>query len=474
MKEIRDSIATTSPDNFELYEVLLDLNAHNAVWSGYTPRKRLRKLKKLKKQIAAHADSIAETVARCTHRPVFETMTQEILPVLEMARYCSRKMPSWLRSKYKRYARPGFAGTRERLYFKPYGTVALIMPANFPFSLGMMSVFYLAAAGNTVILKPSERLPAVTSLLRGLIHDSGIDEPVIQITAGGAETVNTLIDSDLIHKVFFFGNNDSGEQVRQRCFNQHIPCVLETGGGTAAVIDNGISISRTAAGIAWSTLYTRGHSCIGTRLLFVDKRIKEIFLRKILHESSLVYGEYDIPLALSSDTVAKIGSAVERGAKMYPVFSGYGSEYHGFNGSQIAPGILEVEKEDPILQQELFDPILVLCPVDEIEEAIPYINRAAYLMGASVWTRDRRRAQKLIRQLNTSMNWINDTGFGLPNLPWGGSGKSGQGVLFSRESLHEAGTWKWIIESPGIVNRSWWHPYTLFKRQMADKMTHFY
>lgn len=470
----QNAAPAAQPFEHDLYEKLSTLNEYHSVWKTLKPKQRLKQLKKLQKEIASQAETLAKKIGEITRRPSFEVMSQEILPVLEMSRFCNRNMAGWLKPKHKRYLRPGFASTKLIQTFEPYGTVAIVMPSNFPFSLGLMSTFYLAAAGNSVLLKPSEKFPEISQKFQEILQKSGLLNRVISIVEGGPDSVHTLIDSGEINKLFFFGSCTSGTEIRRHCFEQNVPCVLETGGGTAAVVDTGVSLKRTAKGIAWSAFYTRGLSCIGTRYVFVKRKFKNAFLKQLRLEAGRLYGEYDSTFSLHPDTINKIHASLGHGANLYSIYSEYGSTIPKNGTPHIEPGILEVYPDDAILQQELFDPILVLCTIDQLSEAVPLINKAHNLIGASVWTSNRKRARKLISQLHTSMNWINDASFGLPNLPWGSRNIQSQGMLFSRDALHEAGQWKWIVDSPGQIPRFWWHPYTKFKRKVLKLLTKMY
>lgn len=438
-------------------------------WAQTDPRKRSKYLKKMERHIARQSQSLAREIGQITHRPAFEVMSQEILPVLEMSRYCRRNMPAWIAPQHKRFRRPGFWRSRETLLFEPLGTVAVIMPSNFPFSLGLMSAFYLVSAGNTVVLKPSEQIPEFGILLKKVLNDA-LDKPIMQIVEGGSKTVESIIESGIIQKIFFFGSKEAGEAIRHKCHEHDLPCVLETGGSTVALIDSKAALERAAAGIAWSAFYTRGHSCIGTRFVFVDRSEKKSFLKLLNHESSRFIGEYDVPQTLSAETLEYIGAAIKRGATYHPVASNYESHDASLN----QPGILEVKACDLILPYAIYDPILIICEVEDISDAIPFIRQSGHFIGTSIWSNDRPKARTIIRRLSTTMNWINDTSFGLPNLPWGSSNKPSRGSIFSQESLGEVGRWRWVIESSQSLRRFWWPPYTRIKYRILSRLARFY
>jgi succinate-semialdehyde dehydrogenase/glutarate-semialdehyde dehydrogenase len=141
----------------------------------------------------------------------------------------------------------------------------------------------------------------------------------------------------------------------------------------------------------------------------------------------------------------------------------------------IPPGILTgVQPGAALLRHELFAPVLAVCTVESGEEAVHQANRGCPMLGASIWTRDRRRARALSRQLNVGMIWVNDSSFGLPNLPWSSWSRAGWSALFSQYALHEAARLKWVSENPASGRRPWWHPYSQAKLRAARVLTHLY
>jgi aldehyde dehydrogenase (NAD+) len=457
-----------------LSDTLSTINDYNEEWSEMMPKDRLHRLERLQKVIAHHSSSLAKKISQLTGRPIFEVLSQEILPVLEMAKYCKKKMPGLLSPRNKRYLRPGFTGSKETLYFDPYGVVAVLMPSNFPFSLGMMSAFFLSSAGNTVILKPSEEYPELSELMKQLIHEAGLSPQYMNIVEGGAGTVEYIIDSGYVEKVFFFGKSENGAIVKQHCYEQNIPCVLETGGGISAIVTDESSIKRAAAGIAWSALYARGHSCVGTKFIYVKRSIKDQFIKRLTMEISRLYGEYDKCLTITEETDQKIKSSMDRGAIYHPFYTEYGTSYFPDNTTVISPGILEVSDDDPILSEILYDPVIIVKSFKYEKEVIRNINDSQNLIGTSVWSSNNKNAHQLIKKLHTGMNWINDASFGLPNLPWGSSNTEGHGLLFSEYGLHEAGNWKWVIDTSPHFRRFWWHPYTKRKKKILNVLTKLY
>jgi acyl-CoA reductase-like NAD-dependent aldehyde dehydrogenase len=461
------------PDTFDPKAVagVLHVLAEGAEnWRKTALHKRVQRVRELRRLIARRADDIAARIAAATDRPVYEVLTQEVLPVLEMSRYCERHSPGWLRTRYSWYLRPGFLRSRQRLYWEPYGAIAVLTPCNFPFSLAVMTTTFLTLAGNTVILKPSERVPEVSTLIAELLTDAELAPAVAGVVEGGPDAGRYLAAAEDVAKVVFFGRRQAGQELAEVCTGRGIPFLLELGGGSSSVVLADADLDRAAAGIAWSAFYAHGCSCVGTDRVFLEAAVEDVFLDRLACEAQCVWRQSSLQFTLSASTGVLIRNALEAGAQWLATPEGAGA-----GSSGIAPGILTgVQPGSAILRHELFAPVLAVCTVASGEEAVRQANRGCPMLGASVWTRDRHRARALARQLKVGMIWVNDSSFGLPNLPWGGWGRAGWGTLFSQYAVHEAARLKWVSENPASGRRLWWHPYTSAKLRAAQALTRLY
>ena len=170
-------------------------------WSSLAPAERVRCIRKLRRIISKHSDDLARALSNECHRPLTESLAQEILPVLEMARYCEKKFPRWLRTRRFRYMRPGFMIKQNHLIRQPLGVMLVITPANFPFTLGMMSMIYMLLAGNTVVIKPAENSTEVGPLIEKMLLESGLAPRFAQVVPGGPATGEWLVERQEIRKV---------------------------------------------------------------------------------------------------------------------------------------------------------------------------------------------------------------------------------------------------------------------------------
>jgi len=398
---------------------LRELENSSAGWRDASLRERAHRVRRLRRVIARDADEIADVIATTSGRSAFEAMTQEVIGVLEMSRYCERKMRRWLRSRSVRYASPGFLRTVVHLDWDPVGTIAVLAPFNFPFSMGLMTTVYALMAGNCVALKPSDRTPEVADLIERLVRDAGLAPGPVAVIQGGIETGRALAADPRIDKVVLFGGTRAGQEVRATCQRRGVPFVLELGGGSSAIVLRDADLDRAANGLAWAAFYAGGQACVGAERVFVERAVAAEFLERLTRAAKLAWTD---------------------------------------PGTAPPEIIADVPADSPLLQEELFAPVVAVCPVDDLDQAVDLANRGP-MLAASVWSRDRRRARSVASRLDVSMVWVNDSSFGLPNLPWGGRGASGTGSLFSHHSLHEVARLRWTADSRAFAHRPWWFPY---------------
>jgi acyl-CoA reductase-like NAD-dependent aldehyde dehydrogenase len=456
-------------------DMLLSLEKRHRSWRELPVERRVNCVHRLRALVSREADRIAHAISGERGRALTESLSQEVLPVLEMARHSEKHMPRWLAPRRVSCWTPGFWQKKTRVYCEPLGTVLVLAPRNFPFSLGMMSLIYLALAGNTVLLKPAEESTRVGPLLSELLRRSGLEEAgAAAVLPGDAEIGERLAAHPVIQKVFFFGGRGSGAAVSALCARHAKPCVLEMGGGSTAFVARDADLEMAASGLAWSAFYAHGQSCVATERICVEQSVAETFnelltrsveafaeqLREAGIKAEYVTSDVERFRTLFCDAAAK-GAVVRTG--------GEAAEATGSTPGAWPPTVLTNASFDmKVFREEIFGPLVAVCATPRLENAVEESNRMGLDLGASVWSKNGRWAEELAHSLRSRMVWINDSSFGLPGLPWGGSGGTGHGSLFSRFALHEAVQYRWISAHPGWSThpRFWWNPYTPAKEKI--------
>lgn len=451
-------------------EIVSQIDHGFKTWSGLSLKQRIKMVRELRKIISKNARKIAKAISEECGRPQIEALSQEVLPVLEMTKYCEKKFPEWFSWKCLPYRRPGFWRKKNYLCFEPIGPVAIFSPQNFPFSLGMMTLIYSVLPGNTVILKPSEKSRLIPALIEELLEKAGLTAlKVASVLTGDAKTGQRLIQHPSIKKIFFFGSRKSGESVADLCRKNSKSFVLEIGGGSTAFVCADADIVQAATGLAWSSFYTHGQSCVSTERIFVDEKIADKFIPMLKDRIKKFQDEMVKKGACHSldkpRLIEMIEDAKEQGADVFQAELDHSGINSGFFRFTMISGSKESMR---VFQEEIFGPVVAVRAVPTFEEAIGWIKSNHPPMGVSIWSGNLKQAHNLAQKIPTGMIWINDSSFGLPHLPWGGPGDFGKGILFSEYGFQEVTRLKWISEHPARFSRArfWWNPYSSWKKKL--------
>lgn len=462
----------------EAERIVSRIDSGYKTWRTFSLKERIKKVQKLRKAISKNAQSIAETISTERIRPATESLSQEVIPVLEMAKYCEKNFSRWISPRKLPYRRPGFLRKKNFLFYEPIGPVAVFLPQNFPFSLGVMTLIYVLLAGNTAVLKPSEKSSLVPSLIMELLEESGLLScGAVGVLSGGAETGKWLIQHPKIKKLYFFGRRESGEYVAEKCVKHFKPFVLELGGGTTAFVCKDADLEKAASGLAWSSFYANGQSCVATERIFVDQKIAGEFLSIFKEKATAFQTEFinkNKKGIIDASELSRFTDLIEetknKGADVFQAgkASSARSDHFDFRYTIISNAAFTMK----IFREEIFGPLVAVEAIADIETAVEEMNNNFQSLGASIWSSNRKYAMNLAKKLCTGMIWINDSSFGLPNLPWGGWGKSGWGKLFSEFSIQEVMRLKWVSWHPKKFSRRrfWWNPYSQKKEKFLLKI----
>jgi len=463
---------------------MVERDSASSCWSGLSLRLRCDRIAGLGTIIAKRQKEIVQIVAQETGKPVTEVINQEVTAALEMLRYCAKMGPRWLQRERFRYWRPGFWTKSNTIHFEPLGTILIIGPSNFPFSLPVMQACAALVCGNCVILKPSERCPCTASLTGELFAEARFPAGAIEVVSGGPEVAERLIARDDVRKVVFTGSCDTGRKVAAACGRAFKPCILELGGGSAAIICEDADLALAARGIAWSAFYANGRSCVGTKRAYVHAGIGRRFVGLLSAEMAAIrVGDPADPAtelgAFSAPGAAGLAAELLRDAenKGAEIWSAQGQLRDPDSACSRAPLlILKSSPDMRVMQEELPWPMLAVREVSGDEQALYEANQAGFGLGASLWSRNLTRARAMAQKIHAGMVWINDSSVGLPQFPWGGSRQSGWGRMFSQHGLRELTNIKVVSCERQRLSKSklWWFPYSAGKHDIFAAVNDWY
>lgn len=328
------------------------------------------------------------------------------------------------------------------LTFEPLGVIGSIMPWNFPYWQALRFAAPCLMAGNVIIMKPSKiTMQSGIEIEKAFAH-AGIPEGIFQTVVGSVDSANHLIDSD-VNAVTFTGSTNAGAKVGERAAMNLKKCVLELGGSDPFIVLDDAIIDKAAEGAVKGRFINCGQSCVASKRFFVGKNIANEFIESFIKKASkLKVGDpmsedTDIgPLSSKEgfETISQIvNDAKEKGAE---VLLG-GSEIDG-NGFFYQPTILtNVKTNMRIANEETFGPVAPITIVENESEAIKLANDTEFGLGASIWTRDLAKAEKMSRRIESGIVSVNNVVISDPRIPFGGIKHSGFGRELSRYGMME-------------------------------------
>jgi acyl-CoA reductase-like NAD-dependent aldehyde dehydrogenase len=346
---------------------------------------------------------------------------------------------------------------------EPVGTVACIVPWNYPLLLAAWKVAPALAAGNAVILKPSEETPLATRRMAEIVD--GLPEGLLQVVYGAGDVGEALVRHPGIDMVAFTGSQETGRRVGTLAAERLIPANLELGGKDPFIICDDVDIEVAAQGAVWAACLNAGQVCTSSERFYVLRDVADDFVEASRsYVESLQIGDpmderTDIGPMINAKGREKVerhvGEAVRGGAKVVA-----GGERYGERGFFYKPTILTgVEPSMTVMRDETFGPVVPVVRVDTLEEAIEQANSVPYGLGANVYTRDFEKMLKCMREIRAGTVWINDPLTDNDAAPFGGQRGSGIGRELGREGLEAFQESKHVHIDPRVEKKEWWYPY---------------
>ncbi len=364
-------------------------------------------------------------------------------------------------------SKPGFS--RNVLVREPVGVVAAITPWNFPLKMAVWKLGPALAAGNTVVLKPSELTPVTAMELAAMFREVGFPPGAVNIIPGFGEDAGAALVSDpRVDMVAFTGSTAVGRSIMSSAAATLKKCTLECGGKSANIVLEDADIPMAVDGALYAVYYHQGQCCeAGTRLLlpdsihdrFVSEMVSKIAKMKIgdPRDPSTEIGPV-VSAAQRDKILQYIKSGIEQGAK---VVTGGGTPDvpAAKNGFYVEPTLFTGVRNDmKIAREEIFGPVLSVLRYGDVEEAVAIANDSDYGLGAGVWSADTEKAVGIGKRLRAGTVWINEWHLMSEKAPFGGYKQSGIGRELGLEGLHEYMETKHMhIDEVGAREKKFWY-----------------
>jgi len=328
------------------------------------------------------------------------------------------------------------------IIFEPIGVIGSIMPWNFPYWQALRFAAPSLMAGNTIVLKPASATMQCGIEIEKAFINAGIPRGIFQTMIGDSSTAETLIDSE-INAVTFTGSVQVGGKVAQRATSQLKKTVLELGGSDPFIVCEDADIEKASTGAVKGRFINCGQSCIASKRFIVTKKIAGEFIEKFVSKTEKLrvgdplLDDTDIGPLVNSKSLNNIESLVSKSVKEGAEVATGGERYNS-KGFFYRPTILKkVSPKMEVASEEVFGPIAPVITVEEERDAIKVANNSKYGLGASIWTQDLEKAEKLSRSIESGIVTVNNVVISDPRVPFGGIKNSGFGRELSRYGMLE-------------------------------------
>lgn len=428
---------------------------------------RIKALKRLEGCIQSHEAQIQEALRADLGKSAFESYMCETGLVLSEITYMLKHVQAFSKEKTVRTPLVQF---HSRSYVKPspYGVVLVMSPWNYPFLLSFDPVVDAIAAGNIVVLKPSAYSPNTSRIISEIIRECFPEEFAAVVTGGREE--NTCLLEEHFDYIFFTGSQAVGREVMGHAAKHLTPVTLELGGKSPCIVDKNADLKLAARRIVFGKYLNCGQTCVAPDYVYCDSEIKDALIEQIKKQIKKQYGK--APLTnpnygkiINQKHFSRICGLIDQDKVVW----GGGSNADSL---QIEPTVMDhVTFDDPIMQEEIFGPVMPVLTYQSLDEVIAKVNSMAHPLALYIFTNDKSAAKKVTSECGFGGGCINDTIIHLATseMGFGGFGESGMGSYHGREGFRTFSHYKSIVDKKTWLDLPMrYQPY----RKIYDKMVH--
>jgi acyl-CoA reductase-like NAD-dependent aldehyde dehydrogenase len=445
------------------------------VWGALSFAERRRVLLDARARLLDRSEEAIRLICTEAGKPRFEAVTMELAYCCDALTFYAKNARRFLRPQ--RISPHLLKTKRVTVRYQPRGVIGIIAPWNFPLVMTLGEAIPALAAGNAVIIKPSEWTPLTAvfggDILRDTFKAHGLPEDILQVVTGYGETGGALVDE--VDMVGFTGSVRTGKAIAERAARRLVPVSLELGGKDPMIVLKDADLERAAAAAVWGAFMNAGQVCISVERVYVEDAIADEFTHRVVQKTrALRQGsdadhqsdEHRVDVGAMTypkqmETVEEhVRDAVARGAK---ILTG-GQRAPQLKGRFYEPTVLsDVDHSMLIMSEETFGPVLPIMRVRDEGEALRLANDSRYGLNASVWTADKAKGEILASQVEAGSVCVNDviTGVAVTDAPFGGVKESGSGRRHGAPGIRRFCSEQTIVTDRfGLKRELIWYPYT--------------
>ncbi len=436
-------VASAGPADVDLAVRAAHRALHLGPWCRMRPVERERLMLRLADLMETHAQALAEVESLDNGKSAAIARAVDIAMAIDSIRY----MAGWatkIEGMTHEHSVP-FAPEAQMFTYtrrEPVGVVAAVVPWNFPLLMATWKLAPALAAGCTLVLKPAEQTPLTALMLAELIQEAGFPPGVFNVVTGdGPGTGAPLVSHPLVNKVSFTGSTEVGKLIGHACMDNMTRITLELGGKSPVIVLDDCDPATAAAGAANAIFFNHGQVCCAGSRLYVHKSMFDRVVADVADQAA------QLTLGHGLDPSAQMGPLVsqeqmERVCSYIDIGRSQGAEVvtggarSGQRGYFVQPTVMTgVQHDHRVAREEIFGPVLVAMPYDDLDEVAAWANDTPYGLGASIWSNNLSKVHRLIPKIQSGTVWVNCHSTLDPGMPFGGYKQSGMGRDMGRTAL---------------------------------------
>src|SRR5690625_1076473 len=429
---------------------------------------RKKQLELLNDMFKTYENDMYEALKKDLNKSEHEALTTELGILFKEVSFAIKHLKEWMEDEPVD-APLTHKGTKNYLIYEPYGNVLVIAPWNYPIQLAFAPVIGAIAAGNTVVLKPSELAPHTSAIMRRMVETTFAPE-YFAVVEGDKEVSEQLLEQRFDY-IFFTGSTAVGRIIMRKASEHLIPITLELGGKSPAIIDKNCHIKHTAKRIIWGKLTNAGQTCVAPDYVYIHESVKNKMVKAMIKQIRSLYSKKP----LENDQYVKIVNEGHFNRLVRLLENGsilHGGKYDR-KTLKIEPTIIDgLTWDDPIMQEEIFGPIMPIFTFNKLSEVVSVVRENEKPLALYYFGKSEKREQEILQTLSFGGACVNDTLYHLanPNLPFGGVGYSGKGAYHGKYSFETFSHRKSVMKQTTLFDFPVRYPGSKMSHAIAKRL----